>query len=427
MPLLYPEPEQKPLKDPPPPQALLYLPMLVCGKAISALLDSGASDSFISQGIVQELHLRTYPLRVPLTLRVANGQTIPVTHFIRVSVLLGSMALRLMLRVVASPIPIVLGYPFLLKFSPEVDWKKRIVRVTRNGRTYEIAASPASCSFAATMMEEEQATATEVPMPTATETLTQSAVPMSVSTVAEPMMRLSELQTSLVALQHELATLRRSTTPAPRQQLQTYPQTPAVPVSGGALRSPLPPLLPAPSIPVTYVDSATQVDTSDSINWEDYAPLRPNAPHQSATLHSQLPLQLTVRVQQIPEPISSVIPNSDDLHETCRDTYLYNLEQDLELPHFTLSQVAETDPTPEDYQEVLCQAEAPDTNRSGVKKPIRPTNPETSVVDHTICGPPCRTVPTPGGDQEPPGILCGCVLQEAGTRTPSGATHRPPY
>ena len=119
------------------------------------------------------------------------------------------MALRLLLRVVATPIPIVLGYPFLLKFTPEVDWKKRIVRVTRNGRTYEIAASPASCSFAATMMEDEQVSATEVPKPTATATLTQSAVPTSDSTMVEPMMRLSELQKSLTALQQELATLRR--------------------------------------------------------------------------------------------------------------------------------------------------------------------------------------------------------------------------
>ena len=106
------------------------------------------------------------------------------------------------------------------------------------------------------------------------------------------------------------------------------------------------------------------MDTNDNISWEDYAPLRPNMPHQSATLHSQLPLQLTVRVEQLPESTPFTPATSDDLHEICRDTYLYNLEQDLDLPHFTASQVTEVDPTPEDYQEVLRQAEAPDVNRS---------------------------------------------------------------
>ena len=37
-----------PVRDPPPPQPLLYLPMVVGGKMIRALLDSGASDSFVS-------------------------------------------------------------------------------------------------------------------------------------------------------------------------------------------------------------------------------------------------------------------------------------------------------------------------------------------------------------------------------------------
>ena len=37
-----------PVRDPPPPQLLLYLPMVVGGKMIRALLDSGASDSFVS-------------------------------------------------------------------------------------------------------------------------------------------------------------------------------------------------------------------------------------------------------------------------------------------------------------------------------------------------------------------------------------------
>ena len=43
------------VRDPPPPQPLLYLPMVVGGKMISALLDSGAPDSFVSWDVVRVL------------------------------------------------------------------------------------------------------------------------------------------------------------------------------------------------------------------------------------------------------------------------------------------------------------------------------------------------------------------------------------
>ena len=51
-----------PVRGPPPPQPLLYLPMVVGGKMIRALLDSGASDSFVSWDVVRVLRLRQYPL-----------------------------------------------------------------------------------------------------------------------------------------------------------------------------------------------------------------------------------------------------------------------------------------------------------------------------------------------------------------------------
>ena len=47
-----------PVRDPPPPQQLLYLPMVLGGKMIRALLDSGASDSFASWDVVRVLGLR---------------------------------------------------------------------------------------------------------------------------------------------------------------------------------------------------------------------------------------------------------------------------------------------------------------------------------------------------------------------------------
>ena len=61
------------LRDPPAPTPLLFLPMLVGDKLIRALLDSGASDSFISADVVRVLGVWRHPLVQPLTVRVANG------------------------------------------------------------------------------------------------------------------------------------------------------------------------------------------------------------------------------------------------------------------------------------------------------------------------------------------------------------------
>ena len=74
-----------PVRDPPPPQPLMYLFMVVGGKLIRALLDSGASDSFVSLDVVRVLGLRQYPLSQRLTVRVANGEALAVTHFVQLS------------------------------------------------------------------------------------------------------------------------------------------------------------------------------------------------------------------------------------------------------------------------------------------------------------------------------------------------------
>ena len=118
-----------PVTDPPPPQPLLYLPMVVGSKMIRALLDSGASDSFVSWDVVRVLGLRQYPLSLRLTVRVANGETLAVTHFVQLSARLGPMPVRLSLRVIKTTILIVLGYPFLARTQPTIDWKQRVLRI----------------------------------------------------------------------------------------------------------------------------------------------------------------------------------------------------------------------------------------------------------------------------------------------------------
>ena len=58
-----------PFPDPPPPQPLLFVPAEINGTIQRALVDSGASESFLITDVVEKLRLKTYPLRQPLTVK----------------------------------------------------------------------------------------------------------------------------------------------------------------------------------------------------------------------------------------------------------------------------------------------------------------------------------------------------------------------
>ena len=100
-----------------------------------ALLDSGASDSFVSLEVVQQAGLRLLPLKDTIKVRVANGQALNVQHFVRVHAAIGDLKLKLFLRVISTPLPIVLRYPFLHQFNPVIDWKNRTVIIYFAKRT----------------------------------------------------------------------------------------------------------------------------------------------------------------------------------------------------------------------------------------------------------------------------------------------------
>jgi hypothetical protein len=128
--------------DPPPPQPLLFLPFMVNNRVVHALLDSGASDCFISETLVAELRLPRKRLKQPMSVRVASGTSLSVDYGVRVAAMLGKMSVRLFLRVLPTPIPVVLGYTFLHRHQPSVDWRKSEVQITRSGITYVIPALP---------------------------------------------------------------------------------------------------------------------------------------------------------------------------------------------------------------------------------------------------------------------------------------------
>ena len=104
--------------DTPSPMPLLFPQLILKGTTHFALLDSGASDSFISADVVNQAGLRHLPLKEPIRIRVANVQSLDVLHFVRVTVVVGTLHLRLFLRVITTHLPIVLWYPFLQQFNP---------------------------------------------------------------------------------------------------------------------------------------------------------------------------------------------------------------------------------------------------------------------------------------------------------------------
>ena len=52
--------------------------------------------------------------------------------------IIGNLQVRLFLRVIDTPLPIVLGYPFLYQFNPKINWKHRSVQITAKVVTHII-------------------------------------------------------------------------------------------------------------------------------------------------------------------------------------------------------------------------------------------------------------------------------------------------
>ena len=81
-----------------------------------ALVDSGASDNFISQSLVRYLQLKVKDLPAPCSIRAAT---------------LGELRFTLTLRVVPTDPRVTLGYPFLRFFDPEIWWRERKMNISK--------------------------------------------------------------------------------------------------------------------------------------------------------------------------------------------------------------------------------------------------------------------------------------------------------
>jgi len=88
---------------------LLFIPLILKVTTHFALLDSGAYDSSISADVVKRAGLMPVALSEPIRVRVANGQSLDALHFVRMTVVVGTMVMRLFLREINTLLPIALG------------------------------------------------------------------------------------------------------------------------------------------------------------------------------------------------------------------------------------------------------------------------------------------------------------------------------
>ena len=99
---------------------------------VTAMVDSGATDNFISNEVAETLKCQIRPLEATAT--TADGSLLPLTGRVRVRVRLGQCVRHMPFKVAAITEDCILGMPFLAQMEPRIAWRDRQVAVpTWNG------------------------------------------------------------------------------------------------------------------------------------------------------------------------------------------------------------------------------------------------------------------------------------------------------
>jgi hypothetical protein len=97
---------------------------------IKTLIDSGATENFISPEVITRLGIKTQSLPVPVDLKTVDGSThkegkiteycwLKIIHMTTNNTKMSSLWHPL------GKDRLILGYPFLYHFNPDIDWQKR--------------------------------------------------------------------------------------------------------------------------------------------------------------------------------------------------------------------------------------------------------------------------------------------------------------
>ena len=120
---------------------LLCLSGTLEGHSVTFLIDSGASDCFVSVDLVRELGLMKTRTKEKLKIHLADGSLRVSNDCVRQAcVSFGEHAEFLDLQVMKLPkYEIILGKPWLERWNPQIDWKANTMKWKMGSRVIEIA------------------------------------------------------------------------------------------------------------------------------------------------------------------------------------------------------------------------------------------------------------------------------------------------
>ena len=104
-----------------------------------ALVDSGATTNFLDRRFVEKNHLVTTKLATPYKVTNADGtpnKSGRITHYVRTYLGIGTHCLKHLCLITDLDKAAIMGYTFLYKHNPEIDW--------RNGE-WEFTRCPDTC------------------------------------------------------------------------------------------------------------------------------------------------------------------------------------------------------------------------------------------------------------------------------------------
>src|SRR5579863_9627263 len=116
----------------------MQIPMFISGvrKVKNALIDSGAMDNFLTPKLAQRLGLEVQKLQIPKPILTVDGSEHvqgDITEFVNVRIRLGKQVRRQMFYVATlGQDRAILGFPFLQKFNPQINWKTGTIAGAQN-------------------------------------------------------------------------------------------------------------------------------------------------------------------------------------------------------------------------------------------------------------------------------------------------------
>src|SRR5579863_7194853 len=116
----------------------MQIPMFISGvqKVENALIDSGATDNFLTPNLAQRLGLRIQKLQIPKPILTVDGSEHVqgnITEFVNLRIRLGNQVRQQMFYVATlGQDRAILGFPFLQKFNPQIDWTMGTIKGAQN-------------------------------------------------------------------------------------------------------------------------------------------------------------------------------------------------------------------------------------------------------------------------------------------------------